>query len=99
MSDDDIPVLTQVVRRERRAHLPLTEGLRHDIAQRITAEVEALFEAMIDRAADRYRGQLREESKHALAELIETAIEDEVGRRRENPEESVPPDAEPHQDR
>ncbi|MEL7310916.1 MAG: hypothetical protein AAFN07_05355 [Pseudomonadota bacterium] len=92
MSDDDIPVLTSVVRRERRAHLPLTEGLRHDIAQRITTQVEALFESMIDRATDRLRGQLRDESKAILAELIEAAIEDEVKRRRENPADGVPHD-------
>jgi len=85
MSDDDIPVLTKVVRRERRAHLPLTEGLRTDIAGRISARVEELLDAVIDNAADRLRGQLREETKAGLTSLIEQAIEDEVRRRRENP--------------
>ncbi|MEM6820016.1 MAG: hypothetical protein AAF578_14630 [Pseudomonadota bacterium] len=96
MTDDDIPVLTKVVRRERRAHLPLTEGLRSDIAGRISARVEELLDAVIDNAADRLRGQLREETKAGLASLIEQAIEDEVRRRRENPgdelEEATNPD-------
>ena len=85
MSDDDIPVLTRVVHRERRAHLPLTERLRADIAGSITREAETLLNELVDRAADRLRGELREEIRRALGSLVEEAIEEEVRRRRTPP--------------
>lgn len=95
MTDDEIPVLTKVVRRERRAHLPLTDEIRLDIAGRIAERVEDLLDSLIDRAADRLRGELKEQTRHGLAELIADAIEDEVRRRREMPPEIKRQDPDP----
>ncbi|MEO0615173.1 MAG: hypothetical protein AAFY69_03470 [Pseudomonadota bacterium] len=78
MNDDDIPVLTKVVRRERRAHPTLTPDLRAAVVKDVTAHCRDAMADLIQAAAvdidalltDRVMAELMER----LPNLVETAL-------------------------
>ena len=83
MSDDDIPTLTRVVRRERRAHSTLTPALRAavietvsarcsdtiaDLVQAVAVDIDAL---LTERVMAELHARLPALVEAALAECIE----------------------------
>lgn len=75
MNDDDIPLLTKVVRRERRAELTLTEDRRAAIINDVTQATNLALNDMFDETAEQLRIVLQETLLMRLAEALPTIIE------------------------
>ncbi|MEN7341610.1 MAG: hypothetical protein AAAFM81_01660 [Pseudomonadota bacterium] len=75
MSDDDIPVLTNVVRRERRAELTLTADRRQDIMDEVTVATSEALTSMLDETAEHVRAVLFEQLQLRLTDTLPAIIE------------------------
>ncbi|MFK8051945.1 MAG: hypothetical protein AB8F65_03145 [Woeseiaceae bacterium] len=75
MNDDDIPVLTTVVKRERRAELTLTPERRQAITHEITESASAALHDMLDDASEQVRVVLQEQLLMRLTDALPAMIE------------------------
>lgn len=80
MSDEDIPVLTRVVRRERRANPTLTPELREALVAAVTARcsdtVADLVQAVAVDIDMLLRDRVMAEIVESLPELVQAALDE-----------------------
>lgn len=87
MGDDDIPVLTRVVRRERRAHPTLTPELREAVVSAVSAQCRDTVADLVQAVAvdidalltDRVMAELVER----LPELVDAAVAEALEKQRQ----------------
>lgn len=82
--DDDIPVLTRVVRRERRAHPTLTPELRDAVVASVTARCRDTVADLVQAVAVDIDMLLRErvmaEIVESLPDLVQAALDEALER-------------------
>lgn len=88
--DDDIPVLTKVVKRERRAHPALNDDMRRaiiaDVSERVDAMISDTARALAADIDAMLTRELHELVATRLPELLDAAIRAQIARAR-NPSE------------
>ncbi|MEL7297598.1 MAG: hypothetical protein AAGJ86_08025 [Pseudomonadota bacterium] len=75
MQDDDIPIITNVVRRDRRADLTLTAEQRQSITSEVTAMTNTMLDELLNDTAEQVRALLYEQLQLRLADSLPAIIE------------------------
>lgn len=87
--DDDIPILTRVVRRERRAHPTLTPELREAVVARVTAQCQDTLADLVHSATLDINAVLSDtlltELQQRLPTLVEAAVADVLAEAADEP--------------
>lgn len=81
VGDDDIPVLTNVVKRERRAHVALTNDVRQAIVDDISAQVHDMLKQRVQSVAVDIDVLLSSKVIRWVEERLPTLIDDAISAR------------------
>ncbi len=81
VGDDDIPVLTNVVKRERRAHVALTNDVRQAIVDDISAQVHDMLKQRVQSVAVDIDALLSSKVIRWVEERLPTLIDDAISAR------------------
>ncbi|MEM8548082.1 MAG: hypothetical protein AAGF46_07975 [Pseudomonadota bacterium] len=76
MNDDDIPVLTNVVKRERRAAPALTEANRQALIEAIEVRTAEALESRIEHVLEQFTGVLQDKLRRELSSLVPAIVDD-----------------------
>ncbi|MEM7611495.1 MAG: hypothetical protein AAF270_07450 [Pseudomonadota bacterium] len=92
VDDDDIPVLTKVVKRERRAEPPLSDTLRNAIIDDVVEQADKVLRNAVEAVAVDIDALLGERVTTLvmarLPELVEQAVERQLDLARKRPGDS-----------
>lgn len=75
MNDDDIPILTKAVKRERRAELTLTGERRRLIIAEVNAEAQRVLGNLIEQTASDFRESMHKQISDAFQAALPAIIE------------------------
>ncbi|MEM9171446.1 MAG: hypothetical protein AAGA84_01950 [Pseudomonadota bacterium] len=76
--DDDIPVLTQVIKRELSAAPPLTDAARKALLETIEQRTAEALESRLELALEQYAKTLTARLRKDLTTLLPTIVDDVI---------------------